>query len=97
MFELQYTIQFLKAASADFRFGNGEVFQSEDGTLVSHTKSHVGSIAAPAVLNWFSLIWFPELHYKETSWCHCLYFSMERSYYSYDKETSKVCSAYPHE
>jgi hypothetical protein len=58
MFELQYTIQFLKAASADFRFGNGEVFQSEDGTLVSHTKSHVGSIAAPAVLNRFSLIWF---------------------------------------
>lgn len=34
MFELQFIIQFLKAASADYRYGNGEVFPSDDGTLV---------------------------------------------------------------
>jgi len=34
MFELDFTVKFLKAASADFRFGNGEVFPSDDGTLV---------------------------------------------------------------
>lgn len=35
MFELQFAVQYLKSASADFRFGNGEVFSSDDGTLVS--------------------------------------------------------------
>ncbi|GAB5593422.1 hypothetical protein Unana1_08322 [Umbelopsis nana] len=33
MFELQFAVQYLKSASADFRFGNGEVFSSDDGTL----------------------------------------------------------------
>ncbi|KAI9290348.1 NAD-dependent aldehyde dehydrogenase [Umbelopsis sp. AD052] len=45
MFELDYTVRFLKAASADFRFGNGEVFPSDDGTLSYTTRRPLGVIA----------------------------------------------------
>ncbi|KAI8582633.1 hypothetical protein K450DRAFT_226202 [Umbelopsis ramanniana AG] len=45
MFELDYTVKFLKAASADFRFGNGEVFPSDDGTLSYTTRRPLGVIA----------------------------------------------------
>ncbi|CAO3691026.1 unnamed protein product [Umbelopsis ramanniana] len=45
MFELDFTVKFLKAASADFRFGNGEVFPSDDGTLSYTTRRPLGVIA----------------------------------------------------
>lgn len=44
MFELDFTVRFLNAASADYRFGNGEVFPSEDGTLSYTTRRPLGVV-----------------------------------------------------